>query len=201
MLRPDLEIISRWIKPGAKVLDLGCGDGVLLQHLTEQRQVKGIGLEINDENIVRCIQRGVAVIQTNLDQGLSGYFSAGMFDYVVLTQTLQAIHRPDKLLQEMLAVGNEGIITFPNMAYWLNRLQMLIYGRMPVTRTLPQTWYDTSNIHLCTIKDFEDLCVENGILILKRQTVDSSRRGKAGMGCLPNWFGEIAIYRVTRSQQ
>lgn len=199
MLRADLEIISRWIKPGSSVLDLGCGDGVLLRHLSEKRQVKGLGLEISDENVVRCIQGGVSVIQTNLDKGLSDYFSAGMFDYVVLSQTLQAVHRPDKLLHEMLEVGSEGIITFPNMAYWLNRFQIFVHGRMPVTRTLPQAWYNTENIHLCTIKDFEDLCADNGIRILERRAVDSSRRGHWGIGCLPNWLGEIAIYRVTRS--
>ena len=153
MLRPDLEIISGWIKPHSRMLDLGCGDGVLLEHLAAQHQVEGVGLEIDDANIVACIRRGVHVIQTNLDQGLSRYFSAGMFDYVVLTQTLQNIHRPDKLLREMLEVGREGIITFPNMAYWLNRLQILVRGRMPVTRTLPQAWYETTNIHLCTVKD------------------------------------------------
>ena len=180
------------------MLDLGCGDGVLLQHLAERRQVKGLGLEISDESIVHCIQRGVPVIQSNLDRGLSDYFSAGMFDYVVLTQTLQAIRRPDKLLREMLEVGKEGIITFPNMAYWLNRLQLLLRGRMPVTRALPQSWYDTNNIHLCTIRDFEDLCLNEKIRILERQTVNASRRGGLSIGLLPNWLGEIAIYRVSR---
>ena len=197
MLRSDLDIISRWIRPGSKVLDLGCGDGVLLQHLAERRQVKGLGLEINDESIIQCIQRGVPVIQSNLDRGLSDYFSADMFDYVVLTQTLQAIHRPDKLLREMLEVGKEGIITFPNMAYWLNRLQLLLRGRMPVTRALPQSWYDTNNIHLCTIKDFEDLCFNRKIRILERQTVNASHRSGLSVALLSNWLGEIAIYRVS----
>ena len=195
-LRPEFEIISQWIEPHSQVLDLGCGDGVLLEHLAQQ-QVQGLGLEIDDDNIVRCIERKVAVIQSDLDEGLFDYFEADMFDYVVLTQTLQAIHHPAKLLKEMLKVGRKGIITFPNMAYWRNRWQMLVGGRMPMTPALPKDWYETENIHLCTIKDFEDLCAKENINILERRTVNTERQSSFGAKLRPNLFGEIALYKVT----
>lgn len=198
-MRKDLEIICNWIKPGTKVLDLGCGDGALLKHLAETCDVFGIGLELDDDNIVRCIENGVSVVQMDLNQGLDDYFSDYRFDYVVMTQTLQALPHPDVLLEDMLRIGNEGIITFPNMGYWKSRLQILLRGRMPVTKSLPGTWFATENIHLCTLKDFEDLCREKNIRILECETMDSVHRNRLGMQIAPNLMGEIALYRVAKN--
>jgi methionine biosynthesis protein MetW len=196
-LRPDLAIISDWIRPGSRVLDLGCGDGALLRHLQETRDVTGYGLEIDDANVTRCIQSGVNVIQTDLDAGLQD-FSGKSFDYVIMTQTLQAVHFPDKLLEEMLRLGNEGIVTFPNFAHWHNRVQLAIGGHMPMSRTLPNLWYNTPNIHLCTVTDFELLCAERGIHILQRVMVNHGHHHSLGDTILPNLLGKNALYRFRR---
>ena len=132
-MRQDLATISEWIRPGSRVLDLGCGDGTLLGQLQAKRQVTGYGLEIDDDNVTHCIEAGVNVLQTDLDAGLSD-FDAETFDYVIMTQTLQAVHYPDKLLEEMLRVGREGIVTFPNFAHWVNRVQLALGGNMPMSR-------------------------------------------------------------------
>ncbi len=197
-LRPDLAIISEWIQPGSRVLDLGCGDGTLLDHLKRTRNVDGYGLEIDPNNIVSCIQRGVNVIQSDLDAGLTDYFDDDSFDYVVMTQTIQAVHYPSRLLREMLRVGREGIVTFPNFGHWSSRVQLALGGRMPQSRALPNEWYDTPNIHLCTLKDFEALCHHLDIDILQRNVVDTEHRSSLGMRLLPNLLGEIALYRFRR---
>ena len=196
-MRADLEIIRDWINPGSSVLDLGCGDGSLLDNLSKVRNIEGVGLEIDIGNIARCIKRGVNVIQADLDRGLSDYFKRRCFDYVVMTQTLQAVHRPEKLLNEMLDIGREGIVTFPNMGYWKSRSQLFLKGTMPMTKALPANWFDTENIHLCTIKDFENLCRRGGIRILERIAVDHAHRGGFGTRVTPNLMGEIAVYRLT----
>ena len=196
-LRPDLALISDWINPGAHVLDLGCGDGTLLKHLKETRQITGYGMEIDDDNIVKSLIADVDVIQTDLDKGLSE-FTEHAFDYVIMSQTLQATRHPDKLLLEMLRVGHEGIVTFPNFGHWQVRLKLLATGRMPVSRTLPNQWYDTPNIHLCTLRDFEELCKKLGIKILERAVVDATHRTSLGVRLLPNLLGEIAIYRFRK---
>ncbi|MCK5639189.1 MAG: methionine biosynthesis protein MetW [Gammaproteobacteria bacterium] len=197
-LRPDLANISGWIKPGSRVLDLGCGDGTLLDHLKIHRNVDGYGLEIDAENVTACVRKGVNVIQSNLDEGLSE-FDEDSFDYVVMTQTLQAMQFPDKLLTEMLRIGREGIVTFPNFGHWRGRTQLALGGHMPLSRALPNEWYNTPNIHLCTLKDFESLCKNLGIKILKRSVVDTAHRTTLGMRLLPNLLGEIALYRFKRA--
>ena len=198
-MRVDLEIIRDWINPGSSVLDLGCGDGSLLDDLSRARGIEGLGLEIDIGDIARCIERGVNVIQADLDKGLSDYFKQRIFDYVVLTQTLQAVHRPARLLSEMLGIGREGIVTFPNMGYWKSRFQLFLKGTMPMTKALPADWFDTENIHLCTVKDFENLCRRSDIRILERIVVDHAHRGGPGTRATPNLMGEIAVYRITRS--
>jgi methionine biosynthesis protein MetW len=196
-LRTDLALISEWIDEGSHVLDLGCGDGTLLANLRETRQVTGYGLEIDDENIARCIKQGVNVIHTDLNDGLSD-FADQSFDYVVMTQAIQTIRRPDQLLLEMLRVGREGIVTFPNFGHWKARSSIWFGGKMPISRALPSDWYDTENIHLCTLKDFERLCQKKWIEVLQRAVVDIDHRTTFLMHLLPNWFGEIALYRLRR---
>ncbi|MEQ8260313.1 MAG: methionine biosynthesis protein MetW [Alcanivorax sp.] len=195
-MRDDLALISRWIPTGARVLDLGCGDGDLLAHLQDDRQVNGYGLEIDQDNIAACFAKGVNVIEQDLDKGL-GNFQSDRFDYVVMTQALQAVLRPDSILDEMLRVGREAIITFPNFGHWRVRSYLGFKGRMPVSSALPYEWYDTPNIHLCTVKDFEAHCRERDIRIIERQVVNRHHRSGRLTRAWPNLFGEIAIYRVT----
>ncbi len=197
MPRPDLANIKKWIKPGSRVLDLGCGDGTLLAMLRDEMEVDGYGLEIEPENIIQCVRKGINVIQRDLDAGLSD-FDEQTFDYVIMTQTLQAVHFPDQLLTEMLRVGHQGIVTFPNFGNWKNRLQLGFGGKMPVSRTLPAQWYDTLNIHLCTVKDFENLCHQHDIRILERMVVDHAHRTRPAIRFLPNLLGEIALFRCQR---
>jgi len=187
--RPDFAAIAAWIPHGASVLDLGCGDGSLLDYLQTEREVRGYGVEIDDKNILRCIARGVNVIQSNLDEGLSG-FETGAFDFVILSQTLQATRHTEKLVREMLRVGREGIVSFPNFGYWKNRLQIM-QGHMPVSDELPYQWYDTPNVHLCTLRDFEQLCDDMNMRILDQRVITNARE----VHVLPNLLGSTAVYR------
>ena len=187
--RPDFAAIAAWIPRGASVLDLGCGDGSLLDYLQTEREVRGYGVEIDDKNILRCIARGVNVIQANLDDGLSS-FETGAFDFVILSQTLQATRHTEKLVREMLRVGREGIVSFPNFGYWKNRLQIM-QGHMPVSDELPYQWYDTPNVHLCTLRDFEQLCDDMNMRILDQRVITNARE----VHVLPNLLGSTAVYR------
>lgn len=198
-LRADLEIIAEWIKPGTRVLDLGCGDGTLLAYLRDRQNVLGYGLEIDPFNIESCVEKDINVIQADLNDGLKEYFVDNRFDYVIMSQTLQATEQPDLLIEEMLRVGAEGIVTFPNMAHWSARLQLGLKGIMPVTKNLPNQWYNTPNVHLCTLNDFEVLCRNHNIRILQRTVVDNSHNKGGWLTHLfPNLLGEIAIYRFCR---
>ena len=200
-LRADLAIIAEWIKQGSKVLDLGCGDGTLLEYLNAQRNVTGYGLEINAFNIETCVEKNINVIQADLNDGLKAYFADDGFDCVVMSQTLQATQQPDLLIEEMLRVGKEGIITFPNMAHWKARLQLGVKGIMPVTKGLPNQWFNTPNVHLCTLNDFEALCKKHDIRILQRTVVDHSHRKSSWLiNRFPNLLGEIALYRFCRDR-
>lgn len=195
--RYDLQVISDWVEPNKRVLDLGCGNGSLMQHLQTKKNASGYGLELNPEMIAQCIDKGVNVIQTNLDKGLS-YFDSNSFDYVILSLTLQAMRNPKRLLEEMLRVGNQGIVTFPNFAYWRNRVQIALNGKMPVSEELPYKWYDTPNIHLCTIHDFSKLCEQLDFRIEASVAVHSNGKTNPGLKAMPNLFGEIALCRFTR---
>ncbi|RZU38390.1 methionine biosynthesis protein MetW [Fluviicoccus keumensis] len=197
-MRLDLRLAEQWIQPGSRVLDLGCGDGELLAHLRDQFNVHGYGLEIDEDKISAGVARGVNVIQQNLNEGL-GNFGDATFDSVIMTQALQAVAKPDELLEDMLRVAKEAIITFPNFAHWKTRGYLFWRGMMPVSEALPYSWYNTPNIHLCTFRDFEALCAEKGVAILNRRAVDGDQQGSLLMQKFPNMFGEVAIYRVTRA--
>ncbi|MDE3009702.1 MAG: methionine biosynthesis protein MetW [Pseudomonadota bacterium] len=193
-VRADLAAIAEWIRPGEHVLDLGCGDGALLAYLQQTRGVRAYGVENDPENVVACVARGVNVLQLDLEAGLSG-FDTGSFDRVILSQTLQAVHNTASVLGEMLRVGREGIVSFPNFGYWRNRLQVL-GGRMPVSGDLPYAWHNTPNVHLCTLHDFEQLCASMQASVLERRVLTRGTR----VEWLPNLFGSLAIYRVTRAR-
>jgi methionine biosynthesis protein MetW len=192
--RPDFAAIATLVKAGAKVLDLGCGDGSLLRYLRDTRDIHGYGVEINDENVQACFNNGINVIQNDLESGLSS-FGSGSFDYVILSQTLQAMRHTENLIKEMMRVSKEGIVSFPNFGYWKNRLQILS-GYMPVSEVLPYQWFDTPNIHLCTIGDFERFCRQHGANILERRIMNGDHQ----ISFAPNLFGMLAFYRFERQK-
>ena len=190
-MRADLEAIARWVAPGSRVLDLGCGDGSLLGYLWQANQAPGYGVEIDDGSVLACVENDVNVLQVDLESGLS-LFADHSFDCVILSQTLQAMHRTEAILREMLRVGREAIVSFPNFGHWNARLQVLL-GRMPVSEALPYEWYETPNVHHCTIADFEDLCRRLGVRIRERLVLHGGRP----VTFLPNLFGSVAMYRCT----
>ncbi len=194
-MRADLDIIQDWIPAGSRVLDLGCGNGELLAWLRDNKSVSGYGLEIDPGNIAECVRKGVNVIEQDLDKGL-GNFASNSFDVVVMTQSLQAMHYPDKVLEEMLRVGKTCIITFPNFGHWRCRWYLASKGRMPVSDFLPYTWYNTPNIHFCTFEDFEALCHKLQVRVQDHLAVDREHRHSLGSRLWPNLLGEIGIYRV-----
>lgn len=187
--RPDLATIAKWVRPDARVLDLGCGDGMLLRYLWKERNAEGYGVEIDDTKVGASVQNDVNVLQMNLESGLSA-FGDTSFDYVILSQTLQAMRHTEAIMREMLRVGREAIVSFPNFGHWSGRLQVLA-GRMPVSESLPHEWYNTPNLHLCTIADFEDLAADLGMKILERVVLHEGRAVRT----LPNLRGSLAIYR------
>lgn len=197
LTRHDYKIISDWIEPNSRVMDLGCGDGRLLSYLQSSKGVSGYGVELNPEMIAACIDNGINVIQTNLNKGLA-HFDSDAFDYVVLSLTLQAMRNPKALLEEMMRVGKQGIVTFPNFAHWRNRWQIALGGQMPVSSELPHKWYETPNIHLCTIKDFQSLCSQLGFTIESSIAVKTSGGDSLGLRLMPNLFGEIALCRFSK---
>ncbi len=197
MMRPDLDIIQHWIAPGSRVLDLGCGDGSLLEYLKNTRQISEIGLEIDANNIHKCLSKGVNVIEQDLNKGLQN-FGDKSFDTVLLTQTLQAVNYPDVVIDEMLRIGRNCIVTFPNFGNWRSRLYLLRKGRMPVSKFMPYQWYDTPNIHFCTVRDFDVLCREKGIKVITRTVVDQRHQGSWTIKLWPNLLGETAIYHIRR---
>jgi methionine biosynthesis protein MetW len=191
--RPDFEVIAGWVQPGERVLDLGCGDGALLKLLIETRGVRGYGVDIDDANVLAAIANGINVIQSNLDAGLAGFVD-GAFDHVVLSRTLQTIRHTQEILDAMLRVGREAVVSFPNFGYWKNRAAVL-GGRMPVSEDLPYQWYDTPNVRFFTMLDFEDLCADMNVLVRERQVLDEQGQLVTEEH---NFLGSLAVYRITR---
>jgi methionine biosynthesis protein MetW len=192
--RSDFQAIAAWVKPDSSVLDLGCGDGLLLKYLKETRGARGFGVEIADADVLSCVKNGVNVIQSDLERGLAG-FDAGSFDCVILSQTLQAVRHTDQLLLDMLRVGREAIVSFPNFGRWDLRLQIALGGKMPVSPELPYQWYNTPNVHLFTIADFESFCETHGVRVLERVVLHDGRP----VTSLVNIFGSLAVYRIQRA--
>ncbi len=190
--RPDFAAIAAWIPQGSSVLDLGCGDGSLLRYLRETREVRGYGVEISDAKIAACIANNVNVLQSDLESGIAD-FEDQSFDFVILSQTLQATRHTEALMREIVRVGREGIVSFPNFGYWKNRLQVML-GNMPVSDELPYQWYDTPNVHLCTLDDFEMLCAHLQIRILGRHVIADGNN----VLVMPNLRGSTAVYRFRR---
>ena len=198
-MRPDLEIIAALVNPGARVLDLGCGEGDLLEHLQTNKQVNGYGLDVDPDNITTCIDKGVNVIEQDLNQGLHN-FSDDSFDMVVMTETLQSVQLPDLMLDEMLRIGEECIVTFPNFGHWRCRLYLTLLGRMPIAKHLPHSWYDTPNIHLCTFRDFERLVKDRRLRLIERFVVSGDYLNRPLANLMPNFFGTTAFYRLGRAK-
>lgn len=192
--RQDLDVIAGWMKPGETVLDLGCGEGELLQILAA-RGVRGWGIELDPGHVLAAVENGINVIQSDLDAGLAG-FEDDAFDHVVLSRTLQTVRNTQQILAEMLRVGREAVVSFPNFAYWKNRMAVL-NGRMPVSEDLPYQWYDTPNVRFFTMLDFESLCEGMGIVIRNRQVLDEHGTLIAEE---PNFLGSLAVYRIGRSR-
>ncbi len=198
-VRVDHLVVAGMVMPGSKVLDVGCGDGELLRILAETRSADGRGIEISREGVNQCVAKGLAVIQGDADTDLADY-PDDAFDYVILSQTLQATLRPHQVLEHMLRIGRRAIVSFPNFGHWKIRLKLLFGGRMPQTGNLPGTWYDTPNIHFCTIKDFRELCDMTGAEMERAEALHAS--GAPMRFAAPWWFwnlfGEQAVFLLRR---
>jgi methionine biosynthesis protein MetW len=192
--RSDYAIIGEIVEPGSRVLDLGCGEGELLQWLARNKKVDARGVEISGAKVQRAISRGVSVFQCDIDDGLADY-PDGAFDYVILSQTLQETRHPLTVLREMLRVGRRAIVAFPNFGHWRMRLAMLLSGRAPRTKLFPYEWYDSPNIHLLTVQDFEILAAQEHLNVERRYFLAGRRK----VSLLPNLSAEVAVYLVSKS--
>ncbi|MEY2706788.1 MAG: hypothetical protein RI905_539 [Pseudomonadota bacterium] len=193
MMRSDFAAIAKWIKPGAQVLDVGCGDGTLLNYLKESKAAHVYGVELADDKVLACAQKGLNIVQQNLEGGLA-LFEDNSFDTVILSQTLQTIHQTARILSEIARVGNECIVSFPNFGHWSHRASVAL-GRMPVSKSLPYQWYDTPNVRVLTIADFEALAPAVGLQLLDRVVLHDGQ----AVQFLPNLRGSLAIYRARRA--
>ena len=200
-LRFDLQVIAAWITPGSRVIGLGCGEGELLAHLKNHKQVRETGIELVEEKVVRCIEKGLSVIQGDINQEVHDY-PAGAFDYVILSQTLQQVYDPLTLIRSMLRIGKQAIVSFPNFGHWHVRLQGLFTGHAPVTPQLPYQWYDTPNIRILSIRDFRAFAREMGFTIQREVAINTDKQDKSGriVSALPNLRATYGIFLISRKK-
>jgi methionine biosynthesis protein MetW len=199
LMRYDLQIIASWIEPGTRVIDLGCGEGDLLQHLMTHKGVRGSGIEHNEEKVAHCIAKGLSVLQGDINEEVLDY-PEDSFDYVILSQTLQQVYAPDRLIRAMLSIGRRGIVSFPNFSHWGIRLQLLLTGFAPVSRQLPYQWFDTPNIRVITLKDFRKFVGDVGLKVLKEAAIDTHSQDRHGriVRRLPDLRATYGIFMVGR---
>lgn len=189
--------LENWIESDIRLLDLGCGDGTILLNLKNKKGIKGLGVEIKPENIQKCLEKGVNVIEHNIDKGLASITSES-FDVVLMSQTIQALNNPNLALSEITRIGKRCIVTIPNFGNWKSRLTLLFKGKMPITNPLKETWYSTQNIHLCTLKDFESLCSDLEIVIDEKKVINSKGRTGWYLYLLPNLLGSSVMYKIRK---
>lgn len=197
IIRFDLQILASWIEPGSKVLDLGCGEGDLLYFLKKHKQVDGTGIERAEAKVAQCIEKGLSVLQGDINEEVLDY-PDNTFDYVIVSQTLQQVYEPDKLIKALLHIGEKVIVSFPNFSHWGVRLQLLSSGYAPITRQLPYEWYDTPNIRVITIKDFRKFSKEMGFKILKEVAINTNSHDRHGniVNFLPNLRATYGIFLI-----
>ena len=197
--REDFRAILGMVRPGARVLDIGCGEGLLLEMLGRENGVEGRGLELSPANVSLCLARGLAVVQGDADHDLAD-FPNQSFDYAILTQTLQAVRRPREVLAELLRIGERAIVSLPNFAHWKMRWELLTRGRMPMTHALPLAWWETDNIHLCTLRDFTALCDELGLRIEASMALTDGKPARAidPQRAIENWRAEAGLFLLSR---
>jgi methionine biosynthesis protein MetW len=199
-IRSDLSVVADMVTPSARVLDVGCGDGVLLRYLSTHKNIDGRGIELSQAGVNSCVAQGLSVVQGDADSDLKDYPTGG-FDFAILSQTLQATQRPRQVLDDLLRIGRRAIVSFPNFGHWRVRLNLVVNGTMPETQRLPDPWYQTSNIHLCTIRDFINLCAKDGIKIERALWVGSSGQPRvfSGQSNRANLLGEQGVFLLSRS--
>ena len=196
-MKKEFKVIADLLPNNTRVLDVGCGDGALMDFLVKEKNIKVRGLELNQNNVQECIYKGLPVIQGNAETELY-QFPKQSFDYVVLSQTLQAFYQPDKVLRELLRIGKSVIVSIPNFGYWKVRTSLLFFGKMPVTKTLPNTWFNTPNLHMCTIKDLFNYCEDQNILIKKVIGVNENKISliKKSNLEMKNLFSKLGVFLI-----
>jgi methionine biosynthesis protein MetW len=201
-MRFDLQIIASLVAPQTRVLDLGCGRGDLLEHLQKNKQVEGYGIEIDEKEVIEAIEKGLSIVQGNLNVETRD-FADQSFDYVILSQTLQQVYNPERVIEEMLRVGKKGIVSFPCFNHIAIKLQLLLTSRAPLTKELPYEWYNTPNIRVITWQDFREFCSDRGINILHQIAIATHHREESGkiVRWLPNWFSKYGIFLLSRSRR